>query len=409
MMFWKLAWLRKADGPSATVEIDPRGAEQLRSKLKTTTAPGQYFCQSTQLPTATQPNKRSKIFLKCIADVRSGGVSPSAMAKLIVVPLFRKIRDGLFGRPKLLGNLTRTPVGNLGLQPGDIVQVKSLEEMRATLDTKGRNRGLICDLELKQFCGMTYRVRTRLDRMISEATGKMRKVEGTVILEGNNCLCAWTLGGCPGWSTAIGARHGLSALIRLQVPNISSRMSSKRQFCPTDSQEGTTMEQVLQAPQTSHTLNIWKDESSGSETEYASVPIDKREKLSLKEFLHEYVLKNRPVVLTDAARGWKAISKWSPEFFREKYGEKRVPVFERKRSVTLKDMVLLKDYVNEITSSTFENRAKYLFSLKIPKELPNYWEISSRGPAIGILIGWTANFCFRDFRSLNFVTSRGSR
>jgi histone arginine demethylase JMJD6 len=147
-------------------------------------------------------------------------------------------------------------------------------------------------------------------------------------------------------------------------------MSSKRQFCPTDSQEGTTMEQVLQAPQAPHTLNIWKDESSGSETEYASAPIDKRERLSLKEFLHEYVLKNRPVVLTDAARGWKAISKWSPEFFREKYGEKRVPVFERKRSVTLKDMVLLKDYVNEITSSTFENRAKYLFSLKIPKEFP---------------------------------------
>ena len=122
--------------------------------------------------------------------------------------------------------------------------------------------------------------------------------------------------------------------------------------------------------ETSQTMDIWKDAATRSDTQYSAAPIDKREKLSRKEFLHEYVLKNRPVVLTDAAKDWKAISKWTPEFFREKYGEKRVPVFERKRTVSVKDMVLLKDYVNEITSSTFENRAKYLFSLKIPKEFP---------------------------------------
>ena len=197
MLFWKLAWLRKVDGDSSTVEPDIHGKEALRGRLKTITTPGQYFCQSTQLGKATQPNRRSTILSKCYTDMRSGAVSASEMTKLIVVPLFRKIRDALFGRPKLLGTLTRTPVGSLGLQPGDIVQVKSLEEMRATLDRKGRNRGLICDLELKRFCGMTYRVRGRLDRMISEATGQMRKVEGTVILEGNTCLCAWTIGGCP--------------------------------------------------------------------------------------------------------------------------------------------------------------------------------------------------------------------
>ena len=48
-----------------------------------------------------------------------------------------------------------------------------------------------------QFSGNTYRVQDRLDRMISEATGEMRKVEGTVILEGLNCLCWDALGGCP--------------------------------------------------------------------------------------------------------------------------------------------------------------------------------------------------------------------
>jgi hypothetical protein len=101
------------------------------------------------------------------------------------------------GRPVLRGNLTRTPVGDLGLRTGEWVQIKSIEEMRQTLDDRGRNRGLVCDIELKKFCGMKYRVRSRLDRMISEPTGEMRPVQGTVILEGNMCLCARALGGCP--------------------------------------------------------------------------------------------------------------------------------------------------------------------------------------------------------------------
>jgi hypothetical protein len=40
-----------------------------------------------------------------------------------------------------------------------------------------------------------------------------------------------------------------------------------------------------------------------------------------------------------------------------------VPVFERKRNVTLKETVRFGDYVDEITSSSYDNRAKYLFSL----------------------------------------------
>jgi len=124
-------------------------------------------------------------------------------------------------------------------------------------------------------------------------------------------------------------------------------------------------------PEAPRTLNIWKDEVTGSDTDYSAGQIDKREKLSRKEFLHEYVLKNRSVVLKDAARDWPALSKWTPDFFREKYGSRKVPVFERKRSVTLKDMVLMKDYIDEITSSTFQDRAKYLFSLKIPKDFPD--------------------------------------
>lgn len=121
----------------------------------------------------------------------------------------------------------------------------------------------------------------------------------------------------------------------------------------------------------SNTLDIWKDVAVGSGDVGNSMDqIDKRENLSRKEFLHEYVLKNRPVVLKDAARDWKAFGKWTPAFFRERYGDKMVPVFERKRALSMKGKTLLKDYIDEITSSTFVSRAKYLFALKIPKEFP---------------------------------------
>ena len=88
-------------------------------------------------------------------------------------------------------------MGTLALQPGEVVEIKSLEEMRQTLDERGRNRGLVCDIELKQFCGTRDVVRGRLEKMISEPTGEMKTVEGTVILHGNTCMCARVVGGCP--------------------------------------------------------------------------------------------------------------------------------------------------------------------------------------------------------------------
>src|ERR1700676_5283055 len=99
-------------------------------------------------------------------------------------------------------------------------------------------------------------------------------------------------------------------------------------------------------------LNIWTEEARAR----SAGAIDKREKLSRKEFLNEYVLKNRPVVLKDACQDWKAIGKWTPEFFKENYGTKTVPVVERKRAVTGRHKILMKDYVDEITTSNSDQR-----------------------------------------------------
>jgi hypothetical protein len=199
LLFWKSVWLKSSEdgqAPSAPAEEE---LATLRGRLRSKVSADQYFCQSSQLSATTVSRQLGgmEILVKCWRDVWSGAVGIGEMAALILVPLFRKVRDSLFGRPRLLGNLLKTPVGALNLQPGEIVEIRDLEEMRQTLDSSGRNRGLVCDIELKKFCGKKYRVLSRLDRMISEPTGRMRKVEGTVILDGNTCMCARALGGCP--------------------------------------------------------------------------------------------------------------------------------------------------------------------------------------------------------------------
>src|SRR6476660_8245578 len=178
LLFWKTAWLNKLEHSEVTPETKLSDEEALRSRLRTTTENARYFCQSTELSKATQPLTRPRILSKCLYDLRSGSRRPLEMAWLVLAPLWRKLTRR-WPRRKLTGTLKRTPVGNLNLQPGELVEVKPAAEIAQTLDDRGRNRGLQCDFGMCQYSGGKFRVRNRLDRMISESTGQMRIVEGT--------------------------------------------------------------------------------------------------------------------------------------------------------------------------------------------------------------------------------------
>lgn len=54
--------------------------------------------------------------------------------------------------------------------------------------------------------------------------------------------------------------------------------------------------------------------------------IPTREGLSYKEFTHEYLFPNRPVILTDGIKNWPALGKWTPDFFRTHYPTKKINV-----------------------------------------------------------------------------------
>ena len=75
--------------------------------------------------------------------------------------------------PGLLPDGSETPSSNLNLQAGEMVRVKSHEEILKTITTSNRNRGMLWDAELVPYCGKRFRVLKRVTQLISEQTGKM--------------------------------------------------------------------------------------------------------------------------------------------------------------------------------------------------------------------------------------------
>jgi hypothetical protein len=61
-------------------------------------------------------------------------------------------------------------------------------------------------------------------------------------------------------------------------------------------------------------LNICTEEARAQ----SAGDLDKRENLSRKEFFNEYAMKNRPVVLKDACKDWKAIVQVDSAIFQRK-------------------------------------------------------------------------------------------
>lgn len=81
--------------------------------------------------------------------------------------------------------------------------------------------------------------------------------------------------------------------------------------------------------------------------------IDRRAGLGRKEFEREYLRPPRPVIMTDAISHWRALGRWTPQFFKTQYGH---------LNVRIKDgpAMLLSDLVDRIEASSPESPAPYL-------------------------------------------------
>lgn len=75
----------------------------------------------------------------------------------------------------------------LNLRPGELVEVKGEQEVLATLDENGRNKGLLWMNGMRKFCGKRYTVFRRLETVLLESNGELRRMKNTVLLK--NVIC----------------------------------------------------------------------------------------------------------------------------------------------------------------------------------------------------------------------------
>jgi hypothetical protein len=75
----------------------------------------------------------------------------------------------------------------LGLEPGELVEVRTIGEILATLGPGRKCKGLLWMTGMRKFCGKRYRVFKRVENILLETNGDSRKMTNTVILEGVMC------------------------------------------------------------------------------------------------------------------------------------------------------------------------------------------------------------------------------
>jgi hypothetical protein len=207
-LFWKDAWLKPA-GENARKSAQPPiknqragmpfDRHQLLQHTQGAERSGEgaarYFCQTTNLLEASQPLPWWD-FRQYLLDIttrnRSAGtvlgtlwlaflnrlLYRSPIGYRALKALYSNTHRRLTGRPSpaVQGRIktgTPTPTAILKLQAGELVRVKSKQEIEETIDEGGKNRGMSFDKEMSPYCGKVVRVRKSIDQIIDERTGKM--------------------------------------------------------------------------------------------------------------------------------------------------------------------------------------------------------------------------------------------
>lgn len=223
LIYWKEAWLKRASKDTVSVQhLQPSGAvatandarctaQTLLNASAQTDAQGEtvYTCQATEVLRfssymwAWDPRQY-------IRDLRSGNLATGmagdswgqqALEKVLsVLRILRSVAIYFFNTrqerarvrrptyPYTGGTATNVPIEWLDIQPGELVQVRSKEEIIATLNKQDRHRGLLFDGAMLSHCDGIYRVLRRVHRIVDEKTGKMLEMKYPCIaLEGVTC------------------------------------------------------------------------------------------------------------------------------------------------------------------------------------------------------------------------------
>jgi hypothetical protein len=214
VFFWKEAWLKRADEQSAPPVPSTSGCTEeqvLRARFTADSDPNDptWVCQTTAIYEASDTLHWWDV-RQYFQDITSGNHSAWHVSKLLLLSGYRKLTSLGFGYralvslydkfqkvrgglpfPEINGKIPDgqpTPAVSLDLQAGDWIEVKSKEEIAATITPSGFNRGMRFDVEMLKYTGNRYRVQQRVERIIHEKNGKMTKLK-TACIQLENVFC----------------------------------------------------------------------------------------------------------------------------------------------------------------------------------------------------------------------------
>jgi hypothetical protein len=213
LIYWKEAWLKRVPADGHTWSATDPAAQPttlgcthetlLAATRKANTAPAdeRFSCQATELLRAAPTRIPPWDLGQYLRDVRSGNAGLLATIRAVAIGVFNEYQD-LSRRflpqplrikngerlPFIRGRLESTPDDRLNLQPGELVRIRSKQEIVSTLDSSNSNRGLSFDPEMIWYSGQQVRVLRRVERIIDERTGKLLHLKRPCItLEGVTC------------------------------------------------------------------------------------------------------------------------------------------------------------------------------------------------------------------------------
>lgn len=180
-LIWKADWLERADEPAAgpVMPAAPRASSSA--------AHGEaYSCQYTALTAASTPMTSPQI-RGLLGPLACGNVTAAAFAVSQLTRIFNAVQARIGGatypwKPSSDRDTSAPLRGGTSLKEGEWVRVRTPAEIAATLDRRSKHRGLWFDADMLKHCGQTYRVRSRVERIIDIRTCTMATMKTPCIV-----------------------------------------------------------------------------------------------------------------------------------------------------------------------------------------------------------------------------------
>ncbi len=196
LIFWKEDWLRRVSPATSSFESsESRKNGNASPKLDRATltslaiSEDQFFCQSSEIINASKPLPWWHV-RQYFWDLKYNQIPFLQWLKSLFIACYNKVAYvGRFPSWNFIAGPGETIVAEqpLNLLPGELVRVKSLKQIRATLDSLGKNQNLLFAPSMAEFCGCVLRVEGRVDNIVLEGSRRQRKIKDTVLLEGATC------------------------------------------------------------------------------------------------------------------------------------------------------------------------------------------------------------------------------